>query len=98
EAHVIRQHDKFDVAARILGTDGHRDVIEDHRDLRFEIAAPGLILQADRIARAEKVVRTALIHKGIGPEALWHTSSAGAAYQLDVIYIGRAIHPVISAG
>ena len=47
--------------------------------------------------RAEQVVATALVHQRVGPEALRHLGVAGAPHQLDVVYEGRAVGPLVGA-
>ena len=51
----------------------------------------------DRIAWGEETVRTALIHQWIGVKAFGYFRAARLAYQFDMIDIGRAVGPLISA-
>ncbi len=49
------------------------------------------------VARAEQVVRAALVDQRIGPERRRHFGAARLAHQLHVIDVGAAVHPVIGA-
>ena len=76
----------------------HRHVAGDHRDLGFEVDAPGFVGEARcRRIGAEKAVGAALVHQRIGPELGRHRRAARLAHQLDVVDVGRAVRPLIRA-
>ena len=77
------------------GTHGH--VVGDHRDLGLEIDAPGFVGERHVVARAEQIVRAALVDQRIGPERGRHFRATRLAHQLHVIDVGAAVHPVIGA-
>ena len=77
--------------------DAARHVAGDDDDLGLEVAAPGFVGERDRRARREHLVRAALIHERIGPEALGHLGAARLPDQLDVVHISRAVGPLIGA-
>src|SRR5579859_998639 len=65
---VIDQHHQQDGVAGFVDGTALAHGAGDHRDFGFEIAAPGRVVDADRIMRGEEAVRAALIHQRIGPE------------------------------
>ena len=50
EGDVVAEHHEADVLTDVLGPDALGCVIEDHRHLRLEIAAPGQVRQRDGVA------------------------------------------------
>jgi len=75
------------VTERRLRRDSHRHVVGDHRDLAFQVDPELLARHRDVFAGSEKVVRAALVHERIDPEARRHLGAACLAHQLDVIHI-----------
>src|SRR5690606_36904370 len=74
---------------------GH--VVGDHRQLAFQIDAPGLVGQADRGLWRDKGIGATLVHQRVVPEGFRHLRTAGLAHQLHVIDVGTAAGPVVGA-
>jgi hypothetical protein len=67
------------------------------RPPRLRGRCPSLPTGQDRVARADKGVRAALVHQRVGPERLRQLGTARLAHQFDVIDVGRAIGPLVGA-
>ena len=94
---VVDQQDQPDVFGCIRRRDAHRHVAGDNRDFAFEIDAVGFIGDDDVVARADEAVGTALIHQRVSPEARRHLDAARFAYQFNMVHVGRAVSPLVSA-
>ena len=75
----------------------HRHVAGHHCDLGLEVDAELLPRHDDVVARAEEIVAAALVHQGVGVEALGHLGAARLAHQLDVVDERRAVGPLVGA-
>ena len=95
QRYIVDQPDQADLAQRIRCRNALRHIAGDHADLGLHVAAPSLIGEHDRLARAAQVVAAALIHQRIVPEAFGQLCPARLAHQLNVIDVGRAICPLI---
>ncbi|MNI41295.1 hypothetical protein D3C73_955450 [compost metagenome] len=98
QAHVVDQADQADRRQGLVAAGAERHVAGDDHDLGLQVAAPGLVLQRDGVARRQEAVGAALIHQRIGPEAFGHLGAAGLTHQFDVVHIGRAVRPLVGAG
>ena len=98
QGNIVDQHHQADQRQGRRGGDAQRHVVGDHRDLALQVAAPGLVHQRDRVVRRQKRVAAALVHQGLGPEAVGHFGAARLTDQLDVVHIGRAVGPLIGSG
>ena len=96
QRYVIDQHHQPDGLGRFFGrgTQGH--VAGDDGDFGLHVNAPGLFGHDGR-ARGDEAVAAALVHQRVGVEGLGHLGVAGAAHQLDVVEVGRAIGPLPGA-
>ncbi|MNK74606.1 hypothetical protein D3C87_941250 [compost metagenome] len=98
ERDVVDQADQTDRSQGLVARGAQRHVAGDDHDLGLQVAAPGLVLQRDGVARTHELVGAALIHQRIGPEGRGHLGAARFAHQFDVVHIGRAVGPLIGAG
>jgi hypothetical protein len=74
-----------------------RHITDDHADLGLEVAAPGDILERDRLTCAKHHARRALIDERIRVERLWGLGVARLAYEHDVVDVRAAIDPLVRA-
>ena len=96
--YVIDQHHQLDMRRRILFRHAHRHVVGDHRHLSLHVDSPGLVGNGDRRARRQEIIRTALIHQRVGPEAVGHLGATRLTHQCHVIDIGRPVGPLVGTG
>ena len=98
QGHVIDEHDQLDVRTGRPLIHAHWRVVGDNGDFRFEIESEIFVLnQRDPITRAEKSVGAALIDQRVGPERRRHFRSPRLSDELNVIYIGRTVGPMVGA-
>ena len=97
QAHVVDQHQQFDVTGGPLRAYPHRHIIGDDGHLRLEIDPPLLRSHDNRPTGSQKAVGAPLIHQRIVPEALRHLGAAGLAHQLHMVDVGAAISPLVGA-
>ena len=83
--------------AACAGVDAHRHIVGDDDDFGFEIDAPFLAADQDRIARPVEAGARRLIHQRIGVETLGHFGAARAAHALDVRQIRAAVDELVRA-
>ena len=97
QADVVENADKLDVAARVVGGDAHRHVVENDENLRLHVDSPRLVGKFDVVPRPDHRIRRALVHQRVRVEVLRHLRAARLADQLDMVEIGAAVDPLIGA-
>lgn len=79
QGNVVDQAQQPDMSQGLLCVDAQRNVTGHHDHLRLEVDPQFLAGRHDVIARADEVVRGALVHHGIGEEGRRHFAAARAA-------------------
>ncbi|VXC98092.1 conserved hypothetical protein [Sphingomonas sp. 8AM] len=97
QRHVVGQPDQPDRVQRLFARRTQRHVAGDDHHFALQIAAPILVGERDRIARAEEAVRPALIHQRIVPEAVGQLRATRLPHQCDMVHVRRPIDPLVSA-
>ena len=95
QRHIVDQHQQLDMSAGGRCRHAHGYIVGDDRYLGLEIHTPGLVTGEDRIPGANRAVRAALIHEGIGKHLRRHVRAPGPAHPLQMTEVGAGVEPLI---